>query len=127
MARTEVEITRLVANDSISNPAGTTIDATLVTNGVVIKKPPFRGLIIRVNNTAGAAKNVTVQAGAEPIAAYQEYGDLVEQIPATTGSEFFYLEGSRFAQANGDLWIDFESGTTGTIAVIALPKNGMRD
>jgi|ERR1700741_1668771 len=127
MARTAIPITRLVHNDSISNPAGTTIDSTLVTAGAVIVSPPFSSIMVRVNNTSGADRDVIVRAGIRPIASMGGYGDLTEEVPATSGSELFYLNSSRYAQTNGDLYIDFESGFTGTIAVIAPPKNGLRD
>lgn len=127
MARTAITPTRLVANDSINNPAGTTIDSTLVTNGVVVNSPSFRGLLVRVNNTAGSNKNVIVRGGDSPIASLGGYGDLTKAVAATSGSQLLYLESGRFAQSDGALNIDFESGFTGTILVLALPKNGMRD
>lgn len=123
MPRTDVTPTKRVANSSIAEPAGTTIDATLVTNGVRIVKPDWRSLEIIVANTAGADKVITIQSGDEAGGALkQSQGDLSVTVPATSGvRRIGPLESGRFSQADGSCWVDFASGTTGTIKVVTNP------
>ena len=123
MARTAVAYTPLVPNGHLTNPAGTTIDSTLVTNGVVVNGVDPERTLLRVNNTAGGAKNVTVKTGAGSQSWMAGQGDFVQSVAATTVSEFLGpFTSARFQQKGSKLYIDFESGFTGTIAVIKLPK-----
>ncbi|MGH3834093.1 MAG: hypothetical protein ACRDSF_00095 [Pseudonocardiaceae bacterium] len=123
MARTDVTSTKRVPNSSIVEPTGTTIDATLVTNGVRIVSPDWRSMEIIVANTAGADKVVTIQSGDSLGGAIKEsQGDLTVTVVATTGiRRIGPLESSRFSQADGSCWVDFGAGTTGTIKVVQLP------
>jgi hypothetical protein len=123
MARTAVSYTPLVPNGHLTNPAGTTIDSTLVTNGVVISGVDPERTVLRVNNTATGAKNVTVKAGTSAPAWMAGAGDLVQAVGANTGSEFLGpFTSARFQQKGSKLYVDFESGFLGTITVIKLPK-----
>ena len=123
MARTAVTYTPLVPNSHLTSPAGTTIDATLVTNGVVINNVDPEHTVIRVNNTATAGKNVTVKAGSGTQAWMAGQGDLVQQVGANTGSEFLGpFTSARFQQDGSMMFIDFESGFTGSITVLRVPK-----
>lgn len=126
MARTAVSYSPLVANGHLTSPTGTTIDATLVTNGVVISKVDPERTLLRVTNTAGAAKNVTVKAGAGSQAWMAGAGDYVQSVGATTGNEFLGpFTSARFQQKGSMLYVDFESGFTGTLTVLKLPKVGL--
>ncbi|MEU6057997.1 hypothetical protein [Streptomyces sp. NPDC047097] len=123
MPRTAVSYSNLVANGRISSPAGTTIDSTLVTNGVVINNVDPERTLLRVNNTATGAKNVTIKAGTGTQAWMGGQGDLVQSVGANTGSEFLGpFTSARFQQKGTKLFVDFESGFTGTITVFKLPK-----
>lgn len=123
MARTAVSYSNLVANSRLTAPAGTTIDATLVTNGVVINNADPEHTVLRVTNTAGAAKNVIVRAGSGTQAWMAGQGDLTVQAAATTGHEFIGpFTSARFQQDGSTLYVDFESGFTGTITVLRVPK-----
>ncbi|MFJ8727775.1 hypothetical protein [Streptomyces sp. NPDC093269] len=123
MARTAVTYTPLVPNGHLTNPAGTTIDSTLVTNGVVINGVDPERTVLRVNNTATSAKNVTVKGGTGNTAFMAGQGDLVQSVGANTGSEFLGpFTSARFQQKGSKLFVDFESGFTGSITVIKLPK-----
>lgn len=126
MARTEVAYTDWVANSNLTDSAsagsalGTTIDSTLVTNGVSIPNAKPELTVLRVTNTAGSALDVTVQSGNRWMAAQ---GDLVEEVAATTGVEWLGPFGSaRFLQSDGAMHVDFESGFTGKITVFKLPR-----
>lgn len=120
MARTAIAYTALAGNAAITQPAGTAVD---VTNGHVIAHAECERTILRVTNTAGADKVVTIKAGAYPPALASGQGALTFTVPATTG---VFLAGpfdsSRFMQADGSLHIDLASGHTGTITALKLPK-----
>lgn len=121
MARTAVTPVQMNRDTSAAVVAGTTIDAGLVTAGVVITGANTPKLLIEVANTALAAKNVTVRAGVSPPALYAGQGDLVRSVAASATHKFGPLSSMRFCQAHGDLYIDFETGTTGTISAFLLP------
>ncbi|MEE4419523.1 hypothetical protein [Streptomyces bugieae] len=123
MARTAVSYTALTPNGHTSDVAGTTIDSTLVTNGVVINGVDPERTVLRVANTAAGAKNVTVKTGTGPQSWMAGQGDLVVSVAASTGKEFVGpFTSAHFQQRGSQLYIDFESGFTGTITVFKLPK-----
>jgi hypothetical protein len=125
MPRTAVVPRALVANGNLIGTTGsTTIDATLVTNGVSVTGAIPEQTLIRVTNTEGSTNTVTVQSGAVPPALAGGLGDLVVTVAATTGVQYIGpLESGRFMQSDGSLWLDFESGMTGTIDVLTVPRN----
>lgn len=130
MARTAVTPTTLSANAvSSANPAGTTIDSTLVTNGVVISGVPLEELFLRVTNTAAATKVLTVQSGDDPPAEMQGQGDLTQTFAAGNGTPQVHYVGpltsARFIQNGaeaGQVHVDFESGFTGTFEAFRIPR-----
>jgi len=130
MARTAVAYSNLAGNASTADPAGTTIDSTLVTNGVRVANAVPEETVIRVTNSAGATKVVTVGAGTYPPALAAGQGTITGTVPATTGVLWFgpFESGRVLAMANtagvitGDLNVDFASGTTGTITVFRVPR-----
>lgn len=123
MARTAVSYTALTPNGHTSDVAGTTIDATLVTNGVVINGVDPERTLLRVTNTAGTDKVVTVKAGTGVQSWMAGQGDLATTVAATSGKEFIGpFTSARFQQAGSKLYVDFASGFTGTITVFKLPK-----
>ena len=123
MARTAVAYSSLVANSNLADPAGTTIDSTLVTNGVKISAAFSERTILRVANTAGADKIVTVNAGDYPPAMAAGLGNLATTVAATSGVQWIGpFESGRFLQSDGTIEVDFASGTTGTITAFLVPK-----
>jgi hypothetical protein len=123
MARTAVVPTVMVRNSAVLKPSGTTIDATLVTNGVVIAKCDFKRTVFEVANTAAGPKNIIIRGGDYPLASAGRQGDLTIPVTNATTKEFGPFDSGRFAQdPGGDLHIDFEAGTTGTILARKLPK-----
>jgi hypothetical protein len=125
MARTAVTPTALTPNAGVARPAGTTIDATLVTNGVEVTGGHLEELVVEVSNTSGAERDVTVSAGTNPPADAAGRGALVVPVAATTGVQLIGpFESARFVQAGADagsLYLDFETGFTGTLRVYHLP------
>src|SRR4051812_6802752 len=112
MARTAVVPRALAKNSNLIGTTGaTTIDSTLVSNGVTIANAKPERLLIRVANTEGSTNTVTVKAGATPPALRAGGGDLVVTVAATTGVQFIGpLESDKYLQADGSLSIDLESG-----------------
>ncbi len=132
MARTAITPRALVANGNLNGATGpVTIDATLVSNGAIVNRVEPERTIIRVTNTEGSTNVVTIKAGDYPPAMAQGQGDLAVTVAATTGVQFLGpFESGRFVKKlddagvnqGGSLYIDFESGMTGTIDVLQLPR-----
>lgn len=125
MPRTAVVPRALVANGNLIGTTGaTTIDATLVTNGVSVTGAIPEQTLIRVANTEGSTNTLTVRKGVAPPALAAGLGDLVVTVAATTGVQYIGpFEGGRFMQSDGSLWLDFETGMTGTVDVLTVPRN----
>jgi hypothetical protein len=122
----------LVANGNLNGATGpVTIDATLVAAGAIINDAEPERTLIRVTNTEGSTNVVTVVAGANPPAHAAGQGNLAVTVAATSGVQFIGpVESGRFLQPvddagvaqGGSLYINFETGMTGTIDVLLLPK-----
>ena len=121
MARTSVPVTVIAAPGAEVGAAYTTIDATVVTNGIVIPNAGrYRRIEIVIKNTAVDAKVATLKKGAFTNAAL---GDLAQSVAANTGEVHIFPESMRFEQADESLLIDLASGFTGSIAVFANPAS----
>ena len=115
---TPVELT---ADSSIDGKAATimTSVAGLVALGAYYVPLKDGKFIIHVKNTEGTANTITVLAGVGPRSGI---GDLVVLVAATSGEQLIGpLESSRFKQADGNVYLDFEAAFTGLIAVYQLP------
>lgn len=128
MPRTAVVPRALVPNGNLTGATGaTTIDATLVTNGVVVENAKPELMLIRVTNTEGSTNTVTIAAGDNPPALAAGLGSLVVTVAASTGVQYIGpFESGRFLQGGadmGDLHIDFETGMTGAIDILTFPRN----
>ncbi|MFE9286709.1 hypothetical protein [Streptomyces olivaceus] len=122
MPRTAVTYSSLVPNGGLAEPAGTTINPTLVTNGVVVEGADPERTLLRVANTSTGAKTVTVRAG-DGTAWMAGQGDLAVSVASETGVSYIGpFTSARFQQTGTKLFVDFASGTTGTITVLKLPK-----
>lgn len=124
MPRTAITPRALVGNAGLNSATGpTTIDATLVTNGVTVANVKPERVILRVTNTEGSTNAVTIRAGDSPPAVAAGQGDITVTVPATTGAYYIGpFESSRVLQGTGAMEIDFETGMTGTIDVLQIPK-----
>ncbi len=124
MPRTAVVPRALVANGGLNGATGTTtIDSTLVTNGVVIAAAEPERTVFRVTNTEGSTNTVTVRAGDNPPGLAAGQGDLVVTVAASTGVQYIGpVESGRFLQADGSMEIDFETGMTGAIDALLIPR-----
>ncbi|MYW34479.1 hypothetical protein [Streptomyces sp. SID2119] len=123
MPRTAVSYSPLTPNGSIAEPAGTTINPTLVTNGVVVENADPERTVLRVANTSTGAKAVTVRTGSGTQSWMAGQGDLTANVASETGVSYIGpFTSARFQQKGSKLYVDFASGTTGTITVLKLPK-----
>lgn len=127
MARTALALTKLKPNDILDIPAGSAIDQA---NGMKISfpatnvpaDPHMDSLFLYVATTNGADKTVTIKAGANPPAFRAGLGDLVITAKAANGGGIIGpFDKSRYVQSTGDLYIDFQSGITGTITAFIMP------
>jgi hypothetical protein len=118
MARTAIPITALAANAGVNTGAGTAVD---VANGHAIAAASETDrLLLRVTNTSGSIRVVTVKAGSRFRAGV---GDLTVSVPATTGDMLIGpLESARFVQADGGVDVDLAAGHTGAVWAFRLPK-----
>ncbi|MFJ6729376.1 hypothetical protein ACIQPQ_31190 [Streptomyces sp. NPDC091281] len=123
MPRTSLTPTSLSGGD-VADPAGTTIDSTLVANGVVINTADPSRTVLRVTNSAVAAKKVTVRAGGKDGPAVMRTQGDTEVSVAASGTRFLGpFSEARYLQHGGKLNIDFESGFTGTITALKLARS----
>jgi hypothetical protein len=129
MARTALYSAQSVRNSGTPLGAGATPDAT---NGNIYANPgPFKSEIF-IHNGDSSAHNVIVRAsgyagvatGAANSGAtgtqYQPFaeasvGDLTVTIAATSYLVLASLEGDRFAQSDGSLWLDWSASTSITV------------
>jgi hypothetical protein len=120
MARDAVAVTALTIDAGTDLLEGVAIapadGATLNLNG------NFGKLLLWVSNTESAAYDVTIVAGTGQEAVRSSLGNLVYEVGAGEQA-FIVVEGSRFAEAGGDLLVNFETGMTGFIAAYRLPDN----
>lgn len=120
MPRTAVPYSSLVANSNLTDPAGTTIDQA---NGMYIAASKPELTLLRVANTNGTQRVVTIKAGDNPPALAAGQGDLAVTVAATTGVQWIGpFESGRFLQADGTLEIDFAASFAGTITAFRVPR-----
>lgn len=119
MPRDAVAITNLSPNAATAVAAGTQINPA--NNAAIAAGGDTQRLLIQVKNGGEDAKTITVKAGSNPPAFAAGQGDLTDSV-AAGAEKYLVLESARFAQANGDIHVDFEAGMTGTIAAYRLAK-----
>lgn len=136
MARTAVTSTKVVpavtsgglygTGGDLADPAGTTIDATLVTNGVALTCTDPKNVLVRCTNTSGAGKQLIVRrpASSQDGVATSAGGPgdwTTQSIPLTTGVRVFTLPPGCVDASDGTVHIDFQAGHTGTIQFYEIP------
>ena len=119
MARTNVPLSAFTPGAALADPAGTAIDATNSHNILVGNQP--QRIVLRLTNTSGASKNVTVKAGVNPPAQNAGKGDLV--VAVANGATVFVgpLAGDLYTQNDGSLNVDIAASHTGTITAFQWP------
>ena len=120
MARTAVPYSTLVGNSNLTDPAGTALDAT---NDHVISAAVPERTVLRVTNTNGSDRVITIKAGDYPPAMAAGQGDLTVNVAATTGVQWIGpFESGRFLQSDGTMEIDVAASHTGTVTAFLVPK-----
>lgn len=124
MARTAVTPAVGARNAAVA-PTSTTINSTLVTNGVTIANPTPEKLTIRVTNSDTNPHNIMIRAAPDVPgnsgAWMAGQGDLTVAVAASGVEEFTGVDSARFSQADGSLQIDFSTGFTGTLETMTRP------
>lgn len=119
MPRDTVTVTQLTRNAATTQPAGTAINTT---NGAQVDAAKADRIVLRVTNTNGTQRTVTIKAGANPPAFRAGLGDLAVVVPASTGDVLIPVESARFAQADGMIYLNFEASMAGVVSAVATPK-----
>lgn len=124
MPRTAVTPTPFEYRAKVARPVGTTIDAALVTTGVVISGVPLEELLVEVTQAAVAAKVVTIQPGDNPPAQLAGQGGYTGSQAQDEVAYYGPFESARFVHVGDEpgLWVDFEVGTVGTIRAYRVPR-----
>lgn len=127
MARTNLPVTDLPGNAGVLQ-ATTAIDQANGMNVAVVSESiPAKGevqdIILIVANTAAAAHNAIIRAGAGPVPAFRSsLGDLTVSVTNATTQIIGPFESARFAQADGSLNLDFDVGMAGTVLALRVPR-----
>jgi predicted RecA/RadA family phage recombinase len=130
MARDAVAYTILGNNAVTDIPAGTAVNTT---NGAIIAVPKVSTpgasdaidhMFLYVTNTAGSDKTVTVKAGTGSNPATRGgTGDLAVTCKTATGGCLIGpLDANRFSQADGSIYVDYQSGLTGALTAFMWPS-----
>lgn len=129
MARTNLPLTSLVANGGVLNPTATAVDqangmTVALASSAIPAHPTSENLVLVVANTAAAAHNVIIRAGASNPPAFRAgLGDITFSV---TNAETAYVgpfDYARVVQSDGSLSVDFDSGFTGTILALLVPRS----
>lgn len=118
MARDAVTITEVAAGTPVDRGAGTSINTS---NGASIDCGGDTSdlLIIVTNTNTTPDHDLTVQAGdTNPPAIQNGVGDLVFNVNAA--ESWLVVDGARHVNADGKIYLDFESGFAGKVHAVRL-------
>lgn len=126
MARTELPVTALNANNLTANGAGTTgtTDGHFVDTNTrnAINDPVQAELLLLEATVTTGTTNVTVKAGNYPPALASNIGDLVAACPVGV-TKLGPFESGRFLRNDGTIWIDYATPANVTIRAFRIPRN----
>lgn len=118
MARDSISVTALTLDAGTDLITGEAIDDSV--DAAIDAEGNTDGLLIWVSNTDSAEWDVTIVAGTTQEAVRAGVGDLTYAVGA--GEEaFIVIEGARFVQDDGEIYVNYEDGMTGFIAAYRLP------
>lgn len=121
MARTALTVYTATPSAKLDDPAGDAVNPGAGNGHYVPASVPANEAFLRLDLT-GANKDVTIVAGDNPPAIAQGLGDLTENVIASTHGWFGPLDSSRFAQSDGTVHVDIETGASGTITLFHIPR-----
>lgn len=109
--------TALAVNGSAADPAGTAVTSGAGNGATLTQSAPEQTLFRVVNgSTAG---NVTLKAGAQPLAIASGQGDLTVAVGASATVWLGPVESGRFLQADGSLSLSVDQAMTVTAFKVA--------
>jgi hypothetical protein len=79
--------------------------------------------LLHVKNTHAGANNVIIRAAVTTLqyeAFRQALGDLTVPIASTTGEQMIIVDAARFVQPGGNVNVDFDAATAGSVVVYKL-------
>jgi hypothetical protein len=82
--------------------------------------------LLHVKNTHAGANIVTIKAPVDalPYPAFRSgLGDLAVNIASTTGEQMIVVDSARFMQDGGNVNVDFDAATAGSVVVYKLPAS----
>lgn len=124
MSRTAVVPAAGARNAGVA-PTSTTINSTLVTNGVTMAVQHPEKLVIRVANSDTNPHNLIVRAAPDVPgnsgAWMAGQGDLTVAVAASSTAQLIGVDSARFGQPDGSLSVDFSTGFTGTLETMTRP------
>lgn len=122
MTRTAVVPAKAVRNGGVAMTA-TTINSTLVTNGVTIAAPAnLDKFLLRIANSDTSPHNLLMRAGADLTPAWMAgQGDATIAVAASSTEYFGPFDSARFLQSDNSVSIDFSTGMAGTLEIVQLP------
>jgi hypothetical protein len=126
MARTAVPVTKLGRGTfglggTLAAPAGGGV-AIDQANGMKVSPKRLHKLALVIYNSKAGTIVTTVRKGVYPPAEDSGVGDLASAAQATVTFNFLTgLDGSRYAQANGDVNLDWDAGATGVVWAYEMP------
>jgi hypothetical protein len=121
MARGTVPIQTLTLNGGTI--AATPLTITAADGAVIQAGGRYRRLVVHIKQTGGTAGTASLVPGNDPPAFRQGLGTATVVVPATTGERLITIESARFAQANGDIYLDFSASVVGTVSAYNLPAD----
>jgi hypothetical protein len=122
MSRTAVTPSKAVRNGGVV-VTPTTINSTLVTNGVTVAAPAnLDKFLIRATNSDTNPHNLIMRAGTDLSPAWMlGQGDATIAVAASAVEYFGPFDSARFLQPDNSVSMDFSTGFTGTLEIVQFP------
>jgi hypothetical protein len=120
MAVKTVAVTALTSGTAVALPETTALNGSTDTLSITGASDADK-LLILINNTTAAEKEVTIKKGENPPAVRKGLGDLVIKVPEKSQA-VVAIESARFANTEGNIIVSCAASTTGFLSAIRLPK-----
>ena len=121
MARTVIPVTKRVFDGAVAEPVGLAVDQV---NGMLVTPKEPRQLSLRVTNTSGADKTLTIRAGTGSQDVGSPGADKVVTVPTAAPSSIQLgpFTGAYYDTATGGLNLDFQAAFAGLIWAYEDPR-----
>jgi hypothetical protein len=115
---------KTVAVTTLKLSEGTTVPATTALNGSTDTLSITGGsggkIVLLIENTTAAEKEIVIKKGESPPALRQGVGDLTIKFLEKT-AQLVPIESARFANAEGNVIVSCAASTTGFISAVKMP------